>query len=190
MKNRMTVVIHLLLVMLCGCGREAPDMGSTAAFLAARADSVIAAHSDVSEESARQYLQGLDSKVEKNAVIPGEGLTTVKYHTGLSHSREGMIVNGSKGGNPEVPPDKSYYHEFHYDREGKLSHIVENNEGARALSNLFYYDGTNPVARICFVQGKHSYSDLACYTEGEMFFKCRIASDGNVLASGLITTQP
>jgi len=192
MKKEITIIVNVLLLVLCSCSKETPKVKSnetlTSVFLAAKAETVITEKPDASEETVLSYLKQFDSKVEKNAVIPGDDLTTVKYHTGVSHSSEGMMVNGSKGGDPTVPPDKSYYHEFHYDSEGKLSHIVENNKGVRALSNLFYYDGTNPMARICFVQGEHSYSDLAFYNEDGMYFKCRTAPDGKVLSGGLITT--
>jgi hypothetical protein len=187
------VLVTTLLLVLCSCSRETPEVTSNVTqapvFLAAKVGTVIAVKPESSEETALAYLQEFDSKVEKNAVIPGDDLTTVKYHTGLSHSSEGMMANGSKGGNPTVPPDKPYYHEFHYDSEGKLSHIVENNKGVRALSNLFYYDGANPMARICFVQGEVSYSDLAFYNEDGMYFKCRIAPDGEVLSGGLVAAQ-
>lgn len=95
---------------------------------------------------------------------------------------KGWSSTEAKAGDPTVPPDKSYYYEFHYDSEGKLSHLVENNKGVSALSALFYCDGTNPTARICFVQGKYSYSDLAFYNKNGMYFKCRIAPDGKVLS--------
>ena len=192
MKEGFTVVVNILLLVLCSCSRETPKVISNATlppvFLAAKSETVISEQPEASEETVLRYLQDFDSKVKRHAVIPGDDLTTVKYHTGISHSSEGMIVNGSKGGDPTVPPDKSYYHEFHYDSAGKLSHIVENNKGVRALSNLFYYDGTNPMARICFVQGEYSYSDLAFYNEDGMYFKCRTAPDGKVLSGGLITT--
>ena len=178
---------------LCGCSKEAPEVTSngtpSAAFLAAKAESVITEKPQASKDAALEYLQEFDSKVQKNTAIPGSDLTTVKYHTGISHSAEGLIVNGGIGGDPTVPPDKSYYYEFHYDSEGKLSHLVENNKGVRALSNLFYYDGANPMARICFVQGKYSYSDLAFYKDDGMYFKCRIAPDGKVISGGLIMSE-
>lgn len=67
-------------------------------FLAAKAETVIAGKPEPSEESALRYLQEFVSKVEKNTGIPGADLTSVKYHTGTSHSSEGLVVNGSKGG--------------------------------------------------------------------------------------------
>ena len=178
-------MLNILLWVLCSCSRETPIGVQTRNFLAAQAETVVADKPEVAEEAVLDYLRKFNANVKKKPVIPGDGLTTVKYHTGVSHSSGGMVVNGSKGGDPTVPPDKSYYHEFHYDSEGKLSHTIENDNGKRALSNLFYYDGTNPMARICFVQGKYSYSDLAFYDEGGMYFKCRIAPDGNVLSGGL-----
>jgi hypothetical protein len=193
MKKGFMALVSIFLLALCSCSKEAPKATSNVtpkpAFFAAKSESVIGVKPEASEEAALGYLQAFDAKVEKDTAIPGDDRTTAKYHTGMSHSSEGMVVNGSKGGDPTVPPDKSYYHEFHYDSEGKLSHIVENNEGVRALSNLFYYDGTKPMARICFVQGEHAYSDLAFYNEDGMYFKCKIAQDGKVLSAGLITNR-
>ena len=170
MKKGFTVTINILLLALCSCSKETPNVTPKPVFLAAKAETVIAGKPEPSEESALRYLQEFLSKVEKNTDIPGAGFTSVKYHTGTSHRAEGLIVNGSKGGDPTVPPDNSYYYEFHYDSEGKLSHLVENNKGVRALSALFHYDGTNSMARICFVQGNYSYSDLAFYNENGMYF--------------------
>lgn len=189
MKLTRSLMIGSLLFVLCSCGDKAPDSSSSSQFLSAKMETVMEMRPDSTEEAVLQYLKEFAAKVEMPTSIPGEGVTTVKYHTGLSHSGNGMIVNGSRSKNPDVPPAKSYYHEFHYDSEGKLSHIVENDNGNRSLSNLFYYDGADPMAKILFVQGKHSYSDLAFYIDKAMYLKCRIAADGKVISGGLLANN-
>jgi hypothetical protein len=146
------------------------------------------------DESQQPYNASVLAEL---AALAAEGLRTnesakVQYYRGISHSLHGVVPNGhSYGKDPSVPPER-YFHEFRYDREGRVHTVVGHDEdGSSYLTDVILYEKGRPYARLWYGRdGQLGYGDFIYYRGDEPYLRCRAGRNGSVFFMEVVEMPP
>ncbi len=166
MSHRMYVLLALGLVV--GCGKTEVTVPEPPA----PPEHSVALRPATVNNHLRRLVRDADQSTDF------EDGASIQYFTGISHDL-GFIPVGRRTQENLKPGDAKFLHEFHYNEQNRLTHVVANREGDRFLTQRLTYDKHGKVVlNFQFRPEGPSFADAAHFDGDELYMHVRFRPSG------------